>query len=75
LTVRWKQHYTHSLTNNRNKHHYIGDLERGLWIATLAIMQKMKASSLDFFREIGLAVKYEEGEETERADQTRVTKP
>jgi hypothetical protein len=38
-------------------------------------MQKMQASSLDFFREIGLVVKYEEGEETERADQTRVTKP
>jgi len=34
----------------------------------------MKVSSLDFFREIVLAVKYEDGEEMKRDDQTRVTK-
>jgi len=35
-----------------------GDLERGLGIATLGIMQKAMEGATDLFREVGIAIKH-----------------
>ena len=45
-----------------------GDLERGLGIATFAIMQRTMEGAIDLFREIGLTMKHKESRENQRDD-------
>jgi AbrB family looped-hinge helix DNA binding protein len=42
-----------------------GDLERGLGIATLDIMQRTMEGTIDLFREIGPTMKHKEDKESE----------
>ena len=45
-----------------------GDLERGLGIATFAIMQRTMEGAIDLFREIGMTMKHRENKAPERDD-------
>ena len=47
-----------------------GDLEKGLGIATLGIMQRTMEGAIDLFREIGLTVKHKETSESVTIDKT-----
>lgn len=48
-----------------------GDLERGLGIATLGIMQRTMEGTMDLFHEIGSVVKHKEDKESKADNKTK----